>query len=100
MRAACLRLGVPVEAIDDDLLTKINSAAVQPNTLVTGIPISAITKGLMSSLRIAHERGAQAPLMTANTSEWLAWEFDERLHIASDTMMDAGLSIQPPVFVA
>lgn len=94
-RLRFMRLGMPVEAIDDYLLMKINSAVVQPNTLVIGMSISATTKVLMSSLRIARERGARVLLMTANTSERLVREFDEVLHIASDTMLDAGLSISP-----
>ena len=94
-RLRFMRLGMPVEAIDDYLLMKINSAVVQPNTLVIGMSISATTKVLMSSLRIAHERGARVLLMTANTSKRLVREFDEVLHIASDTMLDAGLSISP-----
>lgn len=94
-RLRFMRLGMPVEAIDDYLLMKINSAVVQPNTLVIGMSISATTKVLMSSLRIAKERGARVLLMTANTSERLVREFDEVLHIASDTMLDAGLSISP-----
>ncbi len=94
-RLRFMRLGMPVEAIDDYLLMKINSAVVQPNTLVIGMSISARTKVLMSSLRMARERGARVLLMTANTSERLVREFDEVLHIASDTMLDAGLSISP-----
>lgn len=94
-RLRFMRLGMPVEAIDDYLLMKINSAVVLPNTLVIGMSISARTKVLMSSLRMARERGARVLLMTANTSERLVREFDEVLHIASDTMLDAGLSISP-----
>lgn len=94
-RLRFMRLGMPVEAIDDYLLMKINSAVVQPNTLVIGMSISGTTRSLMSSLRLAKEHGARVLLMTANNSQRLVREFDEVLHIASDTMLDAGLSVSP-----
>ena len=50
---------------------------------------------LLSSLRIAKERGARVILMTANSSDRLAGQFDEVLHVASDAMLDAGISISP-----
>ena len=94
-RLRFMRLGMPVEAIDDYLLMKINSSVVPPDTLVIGMSISGTTKVILSSLRIAKERGAKVILMTANASERLVREFDEVLHIASDTMLAAGISISP-----
>lgn len=90
-----VRLGMPVEAIDDYLLMKINASVMQPDATVIGMSISGKTRVLLSSLRIAKERGAKVILMTANQSERLAREFDEVLYVASDEMLNAGISISP-----
>lgn len=94
-RLRFMRLGMPVEAIDDYLLMKINASVMPPDATVIGMSISGKTRVLLSSLRIAKERGAKTILMTANPSERLNREFDEVLHVASDEMLDAGISISP-----
>ena len=63
--------------------------------LVSAAAGSGKTRVLLSSLRIAKERGARVILMTANSSDRLAGQFDEVLHVASDAMLDAGISISP-----
>ena len=95
LRLRLMRLGMPVEAIDDYLLMKINASVMQPDATVIGLSISGKTRVLLSSLRIAKERGARVILMTANSSDRLAGQFDEVLHVASDAMLDAGISISP-----
>lgn len=95
LRLRLMRLGMPVEAIDDYLLMKINASVMQPDATVIGLSISGKTRVLLSSLRIAKERGARVILMTANGSDRLAGQFDEVLHVASDAMLDAGISISP-----
>lgn len=95
LRLRLMRLGMPVEAIDDYLLMKINASVMQPDATVIGLSISGKTRVLLSSLRIAKERGARVILMTANGSDRLAGQFDEVLRVASDAMLDAGISISP-----
>ena len=95
LRLRLMRLGMPVEAIDDYQLMKINASVMQPDATVIGLSISGKTRVLLSSLRIAKERGARVILMTANSSDRLAGQFDEVLHVASDAMLDAGISISP-----
>lgn len=97
-----MRLGLFVDALDDYLLMQMNAALVKPGMFVIGMSISGKTREIIKSLKLARERGADVLLITANRDESLRREIGEVLPIASDTLLDTGISISPqfPLLVA
>lgn len=90
-----MRLGLWVEAINDSHMIKMNSALLDPDTLVIAFSISGITPEIISGIRIGRKQGAKVVMVTSNKSEKLKEICDEVLNIAVTKDLEGGTQISP-----
>ena len=101
MQFRFMRLGLDMEAIDDNDMMRMHSVIANEKCLVMGISISGRTEEVIYSLGQAHKNGAQTVLITANSRPEYAEICDEVICVAARKNLEFGNLISPqyPVLV-
>lgn len=90
-----MRVGFPIEAVDDLDLLRMTAVFKSDGDLVIGLSLSGCRKEFMEFLRTARERGANTVLITARRQENLQEFVDELVLVPSLVHMNWGHLISP-----
>lgn len=94
MKNRFMRMGLPIEAISDDDVMKVNHVLVNPETLVIGFSVSGKKSAVLEALQHAHAKGANTVLFT--TQQNIAADYiTEVIPIPSAKNLDYGNRISP-----
>lgn len=88
-----LQSGLLVEVVTDTNLMQMDAALAEEDTLVIAISMSAKTKEVNNSVRIAKKRGASTVYITASDTAEIAQYCDELVQIADTKDTEAGTMV-------
>lgn len=94
MKNRFMRMGLPIEAITDDDVMKVNHVLVNPDTLVIGFSVSGKKSAVLEALQHAHAKGANTVLFTTQQNIEVDY-ITEVIPIASVKNLDYGNRISP-----
>lgn len=96
-----MRIGLPVAALTDSQIMRMNSVLLGAGDLVLAVSLSGQTREVLRGALLAKQHGAGVILLTANASMAEKERFDEVLPLAAIKDLEGGSMISPqfPVLV-
>lgn len=95
MKLRFMRLGVPIEAITDTHIMKMNSVLIDETCFVIGISISGKTPEVLTSLKAAKQLGAATLLISSHKAADYTDFCDDLLLISVKEHLESGKVISP-----